>query len=158
MRFGSFTKTTGARKWGQPYLTRDFFTQAQAKLRDDILLVMAEKDGQWCAGCFAFLSGQSASMGGIGGESSYHPCLHFELCYYCAIDYAIEQGLARIEAGAQGGHKLARGYLPQTTQSLHWFVDEDFGAAVARYVQAEGKMIEKHKIALANHAPFRKVE
>ena len=155
--FWQFYQDTGARKWGQPYLTRDFFTQAQAKLRDDILLIMAEKDGQWCAGALHFI-GSDCLYGRYWGESSYHPCLHFELCYYCAIDYAIEHGLGRIEAGAQGGHKLARGYLPQTTQSLHWFVDEDFGAAVARYVQAEGKMIEKHKIALANHAPFRKVE
>ncbi len=89
--FWQFYQDTGARKWGQPYLTRDFFTQAQAKLRDDILLVMAEKDGQWCAGALHFI-GAECLYGRYWGESSYHPCLHFELCYYCAIDYAIEHG------------------------------------------------------------------
>ena len=97
-------------------------------------------------------------MGGIGANPAITPVCILNCVIIARLITRLSTGLARIEAGAQGGHKLARGYLPQTTQSLHWFVDEDFGAAVARYVQAEGKMIEKHKIALANHAPFRKVE
>lgn len=150
----SFYQDTGARKWGMPYLTRRFFDLAHETLRDDILLILAERDGQPVAGALNLI-GASALFGRYWGCIEDHPCLHFELCYYRAIDYAIAEGLARVEAGAQGEHKLARGYLPVTTHSLHWIRDAGFAEAVARYLQAERDAVAEDIEILTAYGPFR---
>ena len=153
--FWVFYQDTGSRKWGTPYLTRAFFDQAQAHLRDDILLVMAEKDGQWVAGALNFI-GREVLYGRYWGCVQDHPCLHFELCYYRAIDYAIAHGLSRVEAGAQGEHKLARGYLPVTTHSLHWVADEGFAEAIAQYLRAERAAVNEEIEILTSYGPFKR--
>jgi hypothetical protein len=155
--FWTFYQDTGARKWGRPYLTRAFFDIAQERLRDDILLVMAERDGEWVAGAMN-LVGRQALFGRYWGYTEHHPCLHFEACYYRAIDYAIEQGLARVEAGAQGEHKLARGYLPAEIHSLHWMADKGFAEALGRYLEAERRAVEQDIEVLTAYGPFRKAD
>jgi predicted N-acyltransferase len=134
--FWTFYQDTGARKWGMPYLTRAFFDLAHERLRDDILLVLAEREGRAVAGAMNLI-GREALYGRYWGCTEHHPCLHFELCYYRAIDFAIAHGLARVEAGAQGEHKLARGYLPHETHSLHFIPDPGFAQAIAQYLEAE---------------------
>ncbi|MGB0798151.1 MAG: GNAT family N-acetyltransferase [Planktomarina sp.] len=153
--FWIFYQDTGARKWGTPYLTRDFFRQAQAYLRDDILLVMAKQDGEYVAGALNFI-GPNALFGRYWGCISDFPCLHFELCYYQAIDYAIAHGLSTVEAGAQGSHKLARGYLPVQTHSLHWFRDPGFADAVGNYLKAERDAVDEDIEILTSYGPFKK--
>ncbi|MDO5756667.1 MAG: GNAT family N-acetyltransferase [Rhodobacterales bacterium] len=150
-----FYQDTGARKWGRPYLTRAFFDIAQDTLRDDILLILAQRGGEPVAGAVNFI-GASALYGRYWGCAEDHPCLHFELCYYQAIDYALRRGLARVEAGAQGGHKLARGYLPVPTYSLHWIRDTGFAEAVAEYLHAEAEAVEQDIEILTSYGPFRK--
>jgi len=152
--FWRFYQDTGSRKWGRPYLTRAFFDEAQAHLRDDILLVLAERDGAYIAGALNFI-GRETLYGRYWGCVEDHPCLHFELCYYQAIDHAIGAGL-RVEAGAQGEHKLARGYLPVVTHSLHWFADPGFARAVARYIEAERASVDEEVEILTSYGPFRK--
>ncbi|WP_223421033.1 GNAT family N-acetyltransferase [Tateyamaria pelophila] len=154
--FWEFYQDTGARKWGTPYLTRRFFRIAQETLRDDMALVLAERDGRYVAGALNFL-GADALYGRYWGCSEHHPCLHFELCYYQAIDIAIARGLARVEAGAQGEHKLARGYLPTQTHSLHWVGDPGFADAIARYLEAEREAIEEEIEILTEYGPFKRV-
>ena len=134
--FWELYQDTGARKWGSPYLTRRFFTLAQESLRDDIALVLAERDGNYVAGALNFI-GRKTLFGRYWGCVEHHPCLHFELCYYRAIDFALENGLPRVEAGAQGEHKLARGYLPCETHSLHWVGNPGFARAIKDYLDAE---------------------
>lgn len=153
--FWEFYQDTGARKWGQPYLTRRFFDIAQEVLRDDMLLVFAMRDGVPIAGALNFI-GRDTLYGRYWGCSEHHPCLHFEICYYQAIDYAIAHGMKRVEAGAQGEHKLARGYLPVTTHSLHWFRDEGFRAAVEDYLKAERAAVDEEIEVLTSYGPFRK--
>ena len=153
--FWHFYQDTGARKWGQPYLTRKFFDIAQETLRDDMLLVFAMRGDTPVAGALNFI-GRDALYGRYWGCAEHHPCLHFEICYYQAIDYAIANGLARVEAGAQGEHKLARGYLPVTTHSLHWFGDAGFQAAVADYLDAERKAVDEEIEVLTSYGPFKK--
>jgi uncharacterized protein len=152
--FWRFYQDTGARKWGTPYLTRDFFDIAQANLRDDIALVLAERDGRWVAGALNFI-GRSALFGRYWGCIEHHPCLHFELCYYRAIETAIALGLDRVEAGAQGDHKLARGYLPVETHSLHWVADAGFAKAIAHYLDAERDAVAEDIEVLTEYGPFR---
>jgi uncharacterized protein len=154
--FWRFYQDTGARKWGSPYLTRQFFDIAQETMRDDMALVLAERDGQWVAGALNFI-GRQTLYGRYWGCSEHHPCLHFELCYYRAIDLAIEMGLDRVEAGAQGEHKLARGYLPTPTWSVHWLRDEGFARAVADYLQAERAAVEEEIEILTEYGPFKRV-
>ncbi|MFK7939747.1 MAG: GNAT family N-acetyltransferase [Roseovarius sp.] len=149
-----FYQDTGARKWGTPYLTRRFFDIAHDRLRDDILLIMAEQDGIPVAGAMNMI-GRSALYGRYWGCVQDHPCLHFELCYYQAIDYAIQHGLARVEAGAQGEHKLARGYLPVPTHSLHWVADPGFAQAIAEYLVAEREAVDKDIEILTSYGPFK---
>lgn len=120
--FWRFYQDTGGRKWGTPYLTREFFDCVQQTMRDDVLLVLAERDGRPIAGALNFI-GPDALYGRYWGCVEDHAFLHFELCYHQAIDHAIAHGLARVEAGAQGEHKLARGYLPAPIHSLHWVRD-----------------------------------
>lgn len=153
--FWTFYQDTGARKWGQPYLTRAFFDLIHQTMRDDILLVLAERNGRPIAGALNFI-GRQVLYGRYWGAIEDHPSLHFECCYHQAIDHAIEQGLARVEAGAQGEHKLARGYLPAQTHSLHWIADEGFRKAVARYLEAERTAVGQEIEALADYGPFRK--
>ncbi|MCX7890545.1 MAG: GNAT family N-acetyltransferase [Rhodobacteraceae bacterium] len=153
--FWAFYQDTGSRKWGRPYLTRDFFDRVHATMRDDVLLVLAERDGRPVAGALNFL-GRDCVFGRYWGCIEDHPFLHFELCYHQAIDWAIAQGLARVEAGAQGEHKLARGYLPAATHSLHYIADPGFRAAVARYLEAERRATGEEIEVLTAFGPFRR--
>ncbi|MGP9791565.1 GNAT family N-acetyltransferase [Roseinatronobacter sp. NSM] len=153
--FWTFYQDTGARKWGTPYLTRAFFDHIHDTMRDDILLVLAERDGQPVAGALNFI-GRDCLFGRYWGCIEDHPCLHFELCYYQAMDYAIAKGLRRVEAGAQGIHKLARGYMPSRVHSLHYFPQPGFQKAVARYLSDETQAINDEMEILRDHAPFRK--
>ncbi|SFD89671.1 hypothetical protein SAMN04488523_103278 [Sulfitobacter brevis] len=155
--FWRFYQDTGMRKWGSPYLTREFFNIAQDTLRDDIVLVLAERDGNWVAGALNFI-GADTLYGRYWGCSEHHPFLHFELCYYQAIDIAIDQGLATVEAGAQGEHKLARGYLPTPTWSLHWLRDEGFSRAVAEYLNAESAAVDHEIEVLTEYGPFKRAQ
>ncbi len=152
--FWHFYQDTGARKWGRPYLTRAFFDIAREKLADDMLLVLARRDRQYIAGALNFI-GSDALFGRWWGAIEHHSCLHFELCYYQAIDYAIAHGLARVEAGAQGEHKIARGYLPVTTHSLHWISDRGFREAVGEFVAAEARAVGEDIDILTQMGPFR---
>ena len=155
--FWQFYQDTGARKWGTPYLTRQFFDIAQETLRDDIALVLAQRDGRWVAGALNFI-GARALYGRYWGCVEHHPCLHFELCYYQAIDIAIAKGLGTVEAGAQGEHKLARGYLPTATWSLHWMRDAGFANAVGEYLQAERDAVDHEIEVLTEYGPFKQAQ
>ncbi|MEM9638200.1 MAG: GNAT family N-acetyltransferase [Pseudomonadota bacterium] len=155
--FWRFYQDTGARKWGTPYLTRAFFDIAQETLRDDMALVLAEREGRWIAGALNFIGAQTL-YGRYWGCTEHHPCLHFELCYYRAIDIAIERGLARVEAGAQGEHKLARGYLPTPTWSLHWVNDPGFADAISAYLKAERDAVDEEINVLTEYGPFKRAE
>lgn len=153
--FWEFYQDTGMRKWGTPYLTRAFFDIAHETLRDDIALVLARRDGRWVAGALNFI-GADALYGRYWGCTEHHPCLHFELCYYRAIDIAIARGLKTVEAGAQGEHKLARGYLPTPTWSLHWMRDAGFARAVADYLEGETAAVDEEIEILTDYGPFKK--
>lgn len=155
--FWRFYQDTGSRKWGSPYLTRGFFDIAQETMTDDMALFLAERDGVPVAGALNFI-GRHALYGRYWGCIEHHPCLHFELCYYRAIELAIALGLDRVEAGAQGEHKLARGYLPARTHSLHWIGDPGFKEAVARYLEAERAAVEEEIEILTDYGPFRKAQ
>ena len=155
--FWAFYQDTGSRKWGRPYLTRDFFDCIHQTMRDDILLVLAEQDGQPIAGALNFI-GPDALYGRYWGCLEDHAFLHFELCYHQAIDYAIEHRLARVEAGAQGEHKIARGYEPVPIHSLHWVQDEGFLRALEDYLQRERSAISDNIDALSDWTPYRKAE
>ena len=152
-----FYQDTGGRKWGTPYLTRRFFEIAHDSLRDDILLVLAQRDGVPVAGALNMI-GRDTLYGRYWGCSEHHACLHFEVCYYQAIDYAIQHGLRLVEAGAQGEHKLARGYMPVTTHSLHWFGDAGFRGAVANYLEAERNAVDEDIEILTSYGPFRNTD
>jgi len=153
--FWQFYQDTGARKWGRPYLTRAAFDAFHATMRDDMLLILAFSGPRPVAGALNFI-GRSALYGRYWGAVEDHPSLHFELCYHQAIDWAIAHGLARVEAGAQGDHKLARGYLPVETHSLHWIADPGFRAAVADYLQQERRAVDEEIEVLTAYGPFRR--
>ncbi|MFO1090143.1 MAG: GNAT family N-acetyltransferase [Hyphomicrobiales bacterium] len=153
--FFQFYMDTGARKWGSPYLTRAFFSQVGETMADHTLLVMARRNGRYIAGALNFI-GSDALYGRNWGAIEHHDCLHFETCYYQAIEFAIARKLARVEAGAQGPHKLARGYLPVETQSLHHIVHPGLSRAVAEYLAAERRAIAEDNAALTEHSPFRR--
>ncbi|PSL21255.1 GNAT family N-acetyltransferase [Shimia abyssi] len=150
-----FYQDTGARKWGTPYLTRGFFEIAHETMRDDILLIFAQRGGVPVAGAMNLI-GRNCLFGRYWGCVEDHPCLHFELCYYQAMDWAIAHGLGRVEAGAQGEHKLARGYLPVETHSLHWIGDAGFADAIARYLDAERRAVSEEIEVMTAWGPFRK--
>ncbi len=154
--FWEFYQDTGARKWGQPYLTRKFFDIAHERLRDDMLLVFAMKDGRPIGGALNFI-GRDTLYGRYWGCVEHHACLHFEICYYQAIDYALANTMKFVEAGAQGEHKLARGYLPVTTHSLHWFSDAGFRKAVGDYLVAERRAVNEEIEDLTAYGPFKKI-
>jgi len=153
--FWLFYQDTGARKWGRPYLARRFFDIVQARLRDDALLVLCRRQGRWIAGALNFI-GRQTLFGRYWGCAEDHPCLHFETCYYQAIDAAFALGLSRVEAGAQGAHKLARGYLPTPTYSLHWIADPGFRGAVEDYLRREREAVGEEIAFLLDRGPFRK--
>lgn len=155
--FWTFYQDTGSRKWGTPYLTRAFFDQLHDTMRDDVLLVLAFNGDRPVAGALNFI-GRDTLYGRYWGAVADYPCLHFELCYYQAIDWAITHGLARVEAGAQGEHKLARGYLPNAVHSLHWIADTGFRDAVARFLEQERRAIDEEIEVLTAYGPFRKVD
>ena len=155
--FWEFYQDTGSRKWGMPYLTRAFFDLVQERMRDDVVLVLAERDGRHVAGALNFI-GRETIYGRYWGCVEHHPCLHFELCYYQAIDYAIAHGLSRVEAGAQGDLKLARGYLPTPCHSLHWVGDPGFARAIAQYLESERSAVEEEIEILTSYGPFRKIQ
>ena len=153
--FWQFYQDTGSRKWGRPYLTRDFFDRLHATMRADCLLVLAERDGRPVAGALNLI-GPDALYGRYWGAVEDHPFLHFELCYHQAIDWAIAHGLSRVEAGAQGEHKLARGYLPTMTHSLHWVRDQGFHDAIADFLTRERQAVDQEMGYLAELGPFRR--
>jgi uncharacterized protein len=147
---------TGARKWGRPYLNRLFFSLIGERMADDIVLVLARRDGDWIAGALNFSDGRTL-YGRQWGALEHVPFLHFELCYYQAIDWAIAHGLDRVEAGAQGEHKLARGYLPKPVYSAHHIADKALREPVARYLAQERPAVERDIAMLeAEFSPFRK--
>ena len=154
--FFAFYLDTGSRKWGRPYLNRRFFSLLGQAMADRCLLIFAMRDGQPIAGALNMIGGDCL-YGRYWGATEQHPCLHFELCYYQAIDYAIRHKLARVEAGAQGEHKLARGYLPAATYSAHWIADPGLRRAIARYLDEERRAVEEHREMLAEYGPYRKV-
>lgn len=156
-QFFSFYMDTGSRKWGRPYLTRKFYSLIGERMADDILLVMAKRNGKYIAGAINFI-GSDALYGRHWGAIEDHPFLHFEVCYHQAIDFAIAKGLKRVEAGAQGEHKLARGYLPATTHSAHFIAHPGLKRAVADYLDRERQEVEQMSDILAEHSPFRKGE
>jgi predicted N-acyltransferase len=151
--FYQFYVDTGSRKWGTPYLTRDFFSRASAAMADDILLIMAQRDGRYIAGALNFIGGDTL-FGRNWGCIEDHRFLHFEVCYYQAIDFAISRGLKRVEAGAQGGHKVVRGYLPEATYSAHWIADPSFRDAVARFLEEERRYVTEDIEHVEQRSPF----
>jgi len=152
--FFAFYMETGSRKWGRPYLTRAFYSIVGATMADRIVLMMAKRNGRYIAGAINFIGGDTL-FGRHWGATEHHPFLHFELCYYQAIDYAIAHKL-RVEAGAQGEHKLARGYMPVTTYSAHYIDDPALRRAIADYLKRERAYIESAGTELAAMGPFRK--
>jgi hypothetical protein len=150
-----FYQDTGARKWGTPYLTRAMFDRLHETMRDDILLIFAMRDETPIAGAMNLI-GRDTLFGRYWGCIEDHACLHFELCYYQAMDWALANGLSRVEAGAQGEHKLARGYLPVETHSLHWIADPGFARAVNDYLEAERAAVSEEIEVLTSWGPFRR--
>jgi hypothetical protein len=154
--FFDFYMDTAGRKWGQAYLTRDFFERLGATLADSTVLVIAYRKGQPIAGALNMMGGD-ALYGRNWGALEHHPFLHFEVCYYRAMDFAIERGLARVEAGAGGSHhKPARGYMPEPTYSAHYIPDEGFAKAVDRFLKAERRQVAAQRDEIAEQAPFKR--
>lgn len=153
--FYAFYMDTGSRKWGRPYLNRGFFSRISATMADKILLIMARQGSEYIAGALNFI-GTDTLYGRNWGAVRDVPFLHFEICYYQAIDFAIERGLKRVEAGAQGEHKLARGYAPSTTRSIHYITHPGLRRAVADYLEEERRAVAQHSEALETYTPFRK--
>lgn len=154
--FFAFYMETGSRKWGRPYLNRRFYTLIGERMADKVLLVMARRDGRFIAGAINFIGGDTL-YGRHWGAIEHHPFLHFEVCYHQAIDFAIARGLKTVEAGAQGEHKLARGYLPVTTHSAHYIADPGLRRAVADYLVRERSYIAEAGAELSELGPFRRV-
>jgi uncharacterized protein len=155
--FFRFYMDTGSRKWGHPYLNREFFSRLGASLAGQTLLVMARKDGRTIAGALN-LFGEGVLFGRNWGATEYVPFLHFETCYYQAIDFAIARKLKRVEAGAQGEHKLLRGYMPVPTYSAHFIAHAGLRRAVDDFLEVERSAVTEQIAELAQHAPFRKSE
>ena len=153
--FYHFYVDTGSRKWGTPYLTREFFSLIGESMPDDVLLIMCKRNNRYIAGAINFIGGECL-FGRNWGCTEDHPFLHFEVCYYQAIEFAIERGLKRVEAGAQGEHKLARGYMPSHTYSAHWIANESFRDAVDNFLKSERRHVSEEIDYIAEHGPFRK--
>jgi len=152
--FYKFYLDTSARKWGRPYLTRAFFTAVHESMREQVLLVLAYQDDAPIAGALNFIGGD-ALYGRHWGAVMDVPFLHFELCYYQAVEAAIDMGLGRVEAGAQGDHKLARGYEPVATYSAHYLTHPGLKDAVANFLSHERRAVAQHIDVLGEHTPFR---
>jgi len=153
--FYTFYMDTGSRKWGQPYLTRKFFSLIGERMCRDILLIMCRRGDRYIAGAINFIGGECL-FGRNWGCIEHHEFLHFEVCYYQAIEFAINNGLKRVEAGAQGDHKLARGYLPTHTYSAHWIAHEGFRNAIDDFLETERKHVRMDIEYLDEHTPFRR--
>lgn len=153
--FFDFYMDTGSRKWGSPYLTRASFSLLRERMAKDLLFIFAVEDGVPIAGAMNLI-GSETLYGRYWGCSDARPMLHFETCYYQAIDFAIARGLKTVEAGAQGGHKLARGYAPVLTHSAHWIAHEGFRDAVADYLERERAAVDSDMDYLKDRTPFRK--
>jgi uncharacterized protein len=153
--FFAFYQDTGNRKWGSPYLNRRFFSLIGERMAAQTLLIMCKRAGRYVAGALNFIGGD-ALYGRYWGAIEHHPFLHFETCYHQAIDFAIGRGLARVEAGAQGEHKLARGYLPQTTYSLHHLAHPGLRKAVADFLEQERQAVAEEARILTELGPFKK--
>jgi len=153
--FYAFYLDTSNRKWGQPYLNRAFFSRVHAAMPQRVALCMARRGGKYIAGALNFIGGD-ALYGRYWGAIEHHPFLHFEVCYYQAIELAIKRGLSRVEAGAQGEHKLARGYVPQTTYSLHYLAHPALAEAVERFLESEREMVARDNEMLAGATPFKR--
>lgn len=151
--FYHFYTDTGTRKWGSPYLTREFFSTLGQVMPEDVLLIMAKRAGRYIAGAINFI-GEDTLFGRNWGCIEDHRFLHFEVCYYQAIDFAIHRGLKKVEAGAQGAHKVARGYLPEATYSAHWIADENFRGAVARFLDDERQYVAQDLAYVEANTPF----
>ena len=152
--FYRFYLSTVEKKWAHAYLTRDFFDRLGAMMAERVVLMMAEQDGQWVAGALNMIGGDTLYGRNWGAEGEF-PFLHFELCYYRAMDFAIEHKLARVEAGAQGEHKVARGYLPTPTWSAHWINDPGFRHAIAEFLQREQVAVGHSMEELRAASPYR---
>jgi predicted N-acyltransferase len=152
--FYRFYMDTGSRKWGSPYLTRKFFSLIGETLAEHTLLVLCSREGRYIAGALNFIGGDTL-FGRNWGCIEHHPFLHFETCYYQAIDFAIERGLKKVEAGAQGSHKVARGYLPQATYSAHWIEDPALRDAVRRYLEDERRYVAEDIEYTERASPFK---
>ncbi|MCB1394032.1 GNAT family N-acetyltransferase [Nitrobacter sp.] len=153
--FFQFYMETGSRKWGRPYLTRSFYSLIGESMDRNIALIMARRNGRWIAGAINFI-GSETLFGRHWGAIEHHPFLHFEVCYYQAIDFAIRHRLKTVEAGAQGEHKIARGYLPQTTYSAHYIADPGLRRAVGDYLNRERQYVAEAARELTEAGPFRK--
>ena len=149
---GSYTTI---RKWGQAYLNRDFFKIIGETMQKDILLIMAKNKNKYIAGALNFLSNDTV-YGRNWGCTEDHKFLHFELCYYQAIDFAIANNYKNVEAGAQGTHKISRGYSPETTYSAHWIKEKNFSNAIEEYLKYEVREVEKSKKILETYLPYKK--
>ena len=150
-----FYQDTGARKWGRPYLTRAFFDLAAERFSNDVLLVVAERAKKPVAGALNLI-GRDTLFGRYWGAVEHIPMMHFELCYYQAIDWALAHGLSRVEAGAQGEHKVARGYRPVLCHSLHWIAEPRFREAIADFLAREARAVEEEVEVLTSFGPFRR--
>ena len=154
--FWKFYQDTGNRKWGIPYLTRDFFQIINECMPENILLFLAIENNTPIAGALNFI-GADTLYGRYWGCSKYHSCLHYELCYYQAIDYALKNRIKKVEAGAQGEHKISRGYLPSFVYSLHWFSNKSFASAISEYLDKEEKVINKEYYVLMKTSPYKQL-
>jgi uncharacterized protein len=155
--FFAFYTETGSRKWGRPYLTRSFFSLIGERMRERILLVIAKRNGRPIAGALNFI-GSDTLYGRHWGALEHHPFLHFEVCYYQAIEFAVARKLGRVEAGAQGEHKIARGYLPVTTYSAHYIADPALRRAIADFLKRERAYVAAAGAELTELTPFRKIQ
>lgn len=154
--FYEFYMDTGAKKWGTPYLTKKFYSLIKERMADKILLVMAKRDGKYIAGAINFI-GTDCLYGRHWGCIEEHRFLHFEICYYQAIEYAIENGLKHVEAGAQGEHKLARGYTPNKTYSAHYIAHSGLSDAIENYLVQEREHVTIENEYLMGHTPFKEL-
>jgi uncharacterized protein len=152
--FYRFYLDTGSRKWGSPYLTREFFSTIGETMPDDTLLIMCKREGRYVAGAINFIGGECL-FGRNWGCIEHHPFLHFEVCYYQAIEFAIERGLQRVEAGAQGQHKLARGYMPTHTYSAHWIANNSLRDAIDDFLKDERRYVDEEIDYISEQGPFR---
>jgi predicted N-acyltransferase len=155
--FFTFYMDTGSRKWGSPYLTRTCFSMLGETVPDDLLLILAKRHGRYIAGALNMI-GSETLFGRYWGCTEHHDFLHFEVCYYQAIDFALSRGLKRVEAGAQGSHKLARGYVPKLTYSAHYIPNPSFRDAVDNYLANERRHVAADADMLLDHAPFKKTK